>query len=1585
MAEQAFAAERSPNKPRRRKPGALWGERRALGARPVRVWLASASLLALVTVLVLHSAGHGAHAAATGGADPLAQPVLGTADRSTVLMGAATAGAPGEAWAYRVLPLDASPPSLPSGQAAFAPAPASGSATGQLVFERATDADSDWTIQETPVDEEDKPYRGMAPNRLSARITPHAGGLLVGQDSTRPTGKQAVLLARDPGGRFRLLPGPSAGVLLGVGESGEAGESEPTAEVLAEREGSGAVVDAAVENGSHTEAYFGALGRKRELAVARWDGERWSRESVEPPAGYSGGFQIVAIAGSSPANMWLLGKADANSGFGVLLFKRKEVKAGEFVWQLASLGAPLFAASETSARGVTALAPLSGVAQPLTVTEKSVWIDGEMQALGGGRDGFDFTLFYDIAQEKVTGTWCDARDGKGEALCEHPFGARFGRQAGYRSFAFDGPGYGTRIVTNPLLPGGDDTTNMGSYLSFEGTTFTRMPGAGADNSPDGAFYSARDGWLDGPVQVTQSQQLARLVSWPVSARAPFTAVANAPGSTPGDPGAQALAVGADGTVARYIPGRGWEREFLLTGSGAVSSPTLRGVAWPETSRAFAVGDLGAMWIWRAETGLWEKDPATPLNGFQGNLDGIAFAPGNPGLGYAVGQSGVLLTYGKSWIQQSLPSGFSETNLTSVTFAGSEAMVAAERDLLVNEGSGWKVDPEVHALLARLPAAPTLNVVTGLPNGGAVAAGRDVVIERDRAGAPWHFSEQPIVDETAIAAAPILEGSKVRALLSVVPEFEYPPRLVLPPVDPNTPPPLIPPNPLPGDGYVLRETPAGWEDEERAAYAGDTSDKPLKADPIAALDVDTSGSGWMLGGWSGHADDAGRGSDASGGSGQAIRESVQTAGVYRYAAAGNPPGPPGELAASVPMQSGVATFAVGGHAECVEPCASLADQAIAPDRNLSSALAEIDGLSTQPNGPRMLLYTGGRETPGEGPESMAEAERYAQLLAGGGSLPVYPAVSAGDSEGGTVATFGAAFSSFAAPFGQGGAPGGVSTAAIPAGPAPAPGARTHYAFDSTGPAGAVRVIVIDNSRGSLAASDPYQNPAQAQAPWLAQTLADAKARGIPAIVVGSRELNPNLPPALNVATDANEEATIMVAGGASAYLYERPEESRASRIPSGGAVTMPEYGAGALGYRSSIPDSFTAGQPDALFGTTGYLLVGVEIVKRNPATNVAPISARLIPLVQEVSLDPVDGTLLRRSASALFTGLGRRPLEGDRWGPVSASSDSPSPPGADPYSEFPPALCRQSDCSSAIEPEYTFTSSETEIANFVEQDPNSTNLRKPLQDSAGHVIPDPHSGILCAFNAGTTTVTISAGGLSYSTQVTVLGGSVEQPCGTVPLSPSHFKTQAQESATPPSSPPPSPAPAPAPIAPPPPPPAVTPPAKAPAPKPAPKVVLPLAILPVVKLPALGPIPAVPPPPAASFARPIPPGGATVRVFEEKREEEAAPEQSQAFARAPLRARGRGLQAGSTAVTAASVQRYACPQSPPTMAIARTRSFAYSPTGSANRGSSQLALYLLGLVLLAAGGGATIRLHPHRRRRAAPASLSLDQPPRPRRRT
>ena len=205
----------------------------------------------------------------------------------------------------------------------------------------------------------------------------------------------------------------------------------------------------------------------------------------------------------------------------------------------------------------------------------------------------------------------------------------------------------------------------------------------------------------------------------------------APGALTTDrdrPGARERARGDDrpgdrrrthGVVERFTPGQGWQREFLLTSNGSVSSPNLRAVAWPTPGRAFAVGDLGAMWVWQSATDLWEPDPAAPLDGFQGNLLGIAFSPSNPALGYAVGTQGTLLRYDKTWTQETLPSDVAGNNLTSVAFAGGQALVAAGSDLLENNGSGWTVDQGVARCSRRFRTKPSILAVAGLPDGGAV--------------------------------------------------------------------------------------------------------------------------------------------------------------------------------------------------------------------------------------------------------------------------------------------------------------------------------------------------------------------------------------------------------------------------------------------------------------------------------------------------------------------------------------------------------------------------------------------------------------------------------------------------------------------------------------------------------------------------------------------------------------------------------------------------------------------------------------------------------------------------------------------------
>ncbi len=1426
-------------------------------ARAFVGWLAVLGLGAIAAAL-LAAAGRGQ--GAPGAVTP--QPVLGVADAETRLMGAAPTGQAGEAWGYRQLPLTVGAVGGGAPELQLGPSGGQARPDPQLVFLRHTDA-TGWRIAETPVGADGLPYRGFIPNRLSGRVTARGGGVLVGRDARRQAGAQLVVLRRDPGRRYRELPAPNPEVLL-------------PGEALAGDGGTGEISVAAAESGASTVLWFGVVGATGEAAVLHWDGSAWQREPMELPPGWEGLAAPVALEASADGTAWALLRTDPALGRGVALLQRV-TEGGDPRWEERPLGTPPFVDRDTPAAGVSGVRPLGGAAQQLTATNGGVWIDGTMEA---GGVATDFTLFYDAGEARVTGSWCDA------GVCDQPLGARFAVRDGYRSFAWDGAGFGTRVVTNPLDPAGAEDTNRGSYLRFDGTSFVRMPGAGGNFRASGAFASPDEGWLEGPVQITSRTPPARLRSWPVALRSPLTDVAAQPGTPPGALSSQALAVGVDGAVARYVPDRGWTREFLLTSSDSVNRSTLRGVAWPEPARAHAVGDLGAMWQWNADNDRWEADPGAPV-GLEAHLMDVAFDPGNPDRGYAVGRGGALLGYGKSWEPEPLPPEMAGRDLTQIAFAGGEALVAAGSDLLVNDGTGWRVDQGVQALLDGVrPGAPRLHAVAGLPDGGAVAAGPDIVLERDAAGSPWRFSDQPLPGSTVVAAAAVRDGPRVRAVVSVIPRLDYPPPEELPVPDPNVPPPILPPMPLPGDGYVLRETASGWTDEQRTAFGGSSSDRPFKSDPILAFDLDAAGNGWAVGGWSGDADSAGRGSSARNTAARTIRARVRTAGIYRYGDdAGTPP--VGAAAAPVPLPAGPVRLAVAGHAQCEQPCADLAAQGIGPDRSLTAALDRVDALRAA-EGVRVLLYTGGRTRTGG---NAAEAARYAQLLGSRPSLPVYAPVSPGDSLPG----FTSAFATSPAPFGAGPAPPGTDASGIP-GAAPGPGARTHYAFDSSGPAGTVRVVVIDNAAGSLAAADPHQNPLEPQLPWLRAVLADARAEGVPAIVMGNRDLNTRFTPRLNVASDGDEVAQVLVEEGASAYVFDRPEENRGQRIPAGAVDTIPAFGTGTLGYRSPVVAAVPPSGPDSLFGDSGYLLLEIDTARRDPATGRAPVAARLIPLIEDLSLEAVDGTLLRRSRPALFRGLGRRPRSGDRWGRIAAGDGNPSPPGADPHINFPPDPCLITGCSARIAPEYEFLSSDPDIADFVRQDPNSTNLRKPFLDPAtDKVMTDSSSGLLCAFNAGTTTVTIRAGGFSFSQPIRVQSGSVQRPCGTRPLAPSRFQRRTAAVAPPPAPPPPAPAGSPPvefnPPAPPPPPAveAAPPPVMIPPPPPPrPLVARPLPPLPPVPAqpPALISIPpTIPPPPPPPPVRPLPPGGATARVYqvEEKREEEAAIEESQAFAR------------------------------------------------------------------------------------------------------
>jgi hypothetical protein len=904
---------------------------------------------------------------------------------------------------------------------------------------------------------------------------------------------------------------------------------------------------------------------------------------------------------------------------------------------------------------------------------------------------------------------------------------------------------------------------------------------------------------------------------------------------------QAIAVGDQGEVSRYIPGRGWTPESLLSAGGRRETPRLRAVAWPTPTRAYAVGDSGAgpqMWLWRGETSLWEPDPAIPYN-FRGNLMGIAFDPNNPARGYAVGESGVLLSYGKSWTQeQGLPAEVAGASFTSIAFAGSEAIVAYRKlldrssassyvgGLLVNDGSGWHVDgAAASAIGGEVPL-----VVAGLPDGGAAFAAQSFtsgegarIFERQGAGGEWQPVSTPFPGGATPGSLTLFrEGGSVRVVAAGTAPAGFDVESV-PPAPPGFPPPLIDPYGVGSNvtSGVLRQTATGWSDEQHELNTATEPpghythyDTVFRPDPVRAVIVDQSGTqGWAVGGFV----DERRGG------------LLDTADIERYPADGV--APTGIGSAPVPLAPSKATIAIGGGAQCAAPCAQRAEAGIGPDVWLTSALDRAAQI-----GARAFIYAGPRVTSGEtvGPPTLAlpytdELGRYGALLhQAPATLPTFAAASPTDLDG--QGGEGAAFESV---FGTGKC-------------ADAPGCQSaYYSFNSEGPAGTVRVIVLDDS------SDVQG----AQLEWLAGQLQGAQAAHTPAIVVGNADLNAQIA-AGDGAAAAVAQALTNPAESASAYFFDAPEHNIGEKLAGS---SIPAFGSGTLGYVN-----FTAEESGAFTGASGFLLGEVDFSQYNASTNVAPVTASLIPNIGELALEAKSGTLLRRSQTALFAGLARRPRAGNVATAGSVNGET------DPYIPIP-AECVGTSCANGLFPKYSFTSSRPDIGNFVEQN-LALSPSTVLLDSHGEPIADEESGLFCAYNAGTTIVTISAGGLSASLPVTVQAGSVRRPCGTQPLK------EVQASAAGVSVPGPAPSPTPA--------------GAAPAAAPPPLLPLPPAPLtPAAHVPApapflltaspVAPLLAVVPPPLPTPARPTPPSGTSpvtqpVEAPEKEEKEEEATE-------------------------------------------------------------------------------------------------------------
>jgi hypothetical protein len=1361
-------------------------------------------------------------------------------------------------------------------------------------------------------------------NLLAARMTPAGAGAMVGT-----IGKREVVLVRDPGGSFAASAAVPA---EGEAGEGEEGGEKPTplltgGEELFEAKGQrGPLLAALDEPGGHAGALVvpeASGGSEVEHQVLHWDGTAWTSEPIEIPAPSAGSFRVLAIGASSPEGAWLLGQLAQGAGYpagAVALFRRVEA-GGSWEWKPVALEAgggdgeahPLYvplAGGEQAPFGVPGAGQPPGVqGQVLTVTGEGVWIDGAR----GDVAGLDAstTLFFKpegSAGGNLQASWCMAPPATPSA-CSYTLSQPLPR-AQMRSIAWSGGGpYGRRVITG--LPNGVS-------LRLEGANFVEVlslgGGAIGDQDPGAAlgaaFSSPIEGWLGDavlPVHLTSTPESSQLRPWPVTFRRDLQAIAPAPGQPVAALGSEALAVGLQGAVTRYKPGLGWVPESLFGPGENIKHPNLRAIAWPTTNRAYAVGDEGSaggeqMWLWRGETGLWEPDPAAPIN-FRGNLLGVAFDPNNPARGYALGTSvlgrgGMILRYGKSWTEEaSLPAEAQGAQFLGIAFAGSEALVPyvkqlnAEKGiyaggLLANSGSGWHVDVEATELLKSTGTLPF--AVAGLADGGAAfaasgSASGPKVFEREGAGAPWRLTPTPLPGVIAGSLALFREGGALRAVVTGSGG-----RHVSRDREEQSPPgsPVIAQGAIetaggPEAGAVLRQTAAGWQDERHELQVGEPpagnyefQDLPYTPDPVMAMLVDPSGAtGWAVGG---HLTESSNGSGTS----------LETADIERYGEDSRTP--EGERPAGVPT-NGWATFAIGGNAECFDPCAERSLAGVGPQVWLGSAVSLAATA-----GARAFIYTGPSVTEGrvEGHRSVpipfaAEIERTRAILASGvypsgaqagAQLPAYSVASSNDLDArptseGTEATFEEAFAGFPQQTlveGNGAPPGCAGTIGCEG---------TYYAFSSQGVGGRVRVIVLDETAPEMS---------ETQLTWLEGELQGAKAAGEPAIAIGAGDIEAQIRAGRKQSAAL---AKILVAGSrstpdglcarlekegghtegpcssASAYFFDSREQNEHKPLRAGGE-SIEAYGSGTLGYINATNEAL-----DNFHGASGVLLAQVNVASRNHATNRAELQVPLIPVVGELALEAQQGTLLPRSQPALFDGLARRPRAGcDAQAQQNICE-------VDPYIPIP-SIC-QGECGTALLPEYGFKSSDPEIGAFVERNLGVHNSLAVLQNSEGKPIIESESGtgaksgLFCAFNPGTTIITVTAGAWSASMPVTVQRGSVRQPCGTVKLSHPPAVENQQLSPAPPPSPTPTTAPnaTPAPLTLPPP----APPAPAPVPAPAQHAVAPFFAAAV----PIAPVLAIVPPPIPTPARPTPPSGTSavtspVEVAQEEEEQEEAPE-------------------------------------------------------------------------------------------------------------
>ncbi|MFB7494532.1 phosphodiester glycosidase family protein [Streptomyces sp. NPDC056161] len=256
--------------------------------------------------------------------------------------------------------------------------------------------------------------------------------------------------------------------------------------------------------------------------------------------------------------------------------------------------------------------------------------------------------------------------------------------------------------------------------------------------------------------------------------------------------------------------------------------------------------------------------------------------------------------------------------------------------------------------------------------------------------------------------------------------------------------------------------------------------------------------------------------------------------------------------------------------------------------------------------------------------------------------------------------------------------------------------THYAYTE----GAARLIVTDNSHGSLQSSDPFQDPAGEQYPWLVKQLTDATAKDV-LVITHMPAYDPH--PAANSQFTDRWEAQMYL------RLVQRYQETHPKQHvimmyghargfseqilnPEGQSVTTAEGGIPQFTFADLGMPAYAPADQGGIYHF-GLIRIGDD---GNLQYSVEPA---LASIGVKAPTDPVD-----KGAHVTVTATGDQ-VAGDNIAPLTI-------PIADPAS-------------------HVWTSSNPKVASV-----------------------DRATGVLTAHRAGTVTVSVTSGGVTGSAKVTV---------------------------------------------------------------------------------------------------------------------------------------------------------------------------------------------------------------------------------------